>query len=134
MSSTEEMHAPVNGSRRRGLTLMLVVFVLGLVCGSALSVIVIRSVLPASPMLPRHAGAFGAGDPGFEHMAEQLGLNEEQRRRMREELDGTRLEVHRLLEESGERIRSLLDEEQRRKFDEMRQHRGMRRRQPPRGP
>ena len=121
MSTASEPLAPVNGAHRRGLVLMLVVFVLGLVCGAALSVIAIRSVLPARPSsFPRHAGPLGAGDPGFEGMAEHLGLSEEQRRQVRQELDSTRLEVHRLLDESGERIRALLDEDQRRRFDEMR--------------
>jgi hypothetical protein len=123
-----------NGTRRRGLALMLVVFVLGLVCGAALSVIVIRSVMPDRPWIGSRAVGLGPGGPGFERMAERLGLTDEQRRLVHAELENTRREVHRLVRESGDRIRAVLDEDQARRFEEMRRHAGPRRRRPGPGP
>jgi len=115
------------GSPRRGLALMLVVFVLGIVCGAALAVIVIRSVIPPRPG-PRFAGGPPRAEQRFERMAERLDLNDGQRVQVRAELDATRQSMDRLLRESAERIRAVLDEDQRRRFDEMRPREGSRRR------
>jgi hypothetical protein len=101
---------------RKGLALTLVVFALGLVCGAALAVIVIRSVLPPGPRARR-----APPDVRFERMAEQ-------RAQVRAELDGTREQMDRLLRDSAERIRAVLDEDQQRRFDEMRRREGPRRR------
>jgi Spy/CpxP family protein refolding chaperone len=119
-----------NGSRRRGLLLVGVVFLLGLVCGSALTVIGVRTVLPRFPDRP------GGGPPpmarGMERLVMQLDLDAEQRAEIREIFERNRGEIHRILRESGAEIRAVLTEEQREKFDELRrQRRPMRR---PRGP
>lgn len=115
-----------NGSRRRGLLLVGVVFLLGLVCGSALTVIGVRTVVPRFPDRP------GAGRPhiarGMEGLVMRLDLDAEQRTQIREIFERNRGEIHRILEESGAEIRAILTEEQREKFDEMR-----RQRRPPMG-
>jgi Spy/CpxP family protein refolding chaperone len=64
----------------------------------------------------------------FERMAEQLDLDQTQRAQVRAELDGTREQMDRLLRDSAERIRAVLDEDQQRRFDEMRRREGPRRR------
>jgi Spy/CpxP family protein refolding chaperone len=120
-----------NGSRRRGLLLVGVVFLLGLVCGSALTVIGVRTVLPGFP--PGRPG----GEPppmarGMEGLVMRLDLDAEQRTQIREIFERNRGEIHRILRESGAEIRAILTEEQREKFDEMRRHRRpMRRRRGP---
>ena len=113
----------MSDSSRKGLALALVVFALGIVCGAALAVIVIRSVVPLGPRARR-----APPDVRFERMAEQLDLDEAQRAQVRAELDGTREQMDRLLHDSAERIRAVLDEDQRRRFDEMRRRDGPRRR------
>ncbi len=52
-----------NGSRRRGLLLVGVVFILGLVCGSALTVIGVRTVLPVFPDRHRSRGRRHGSNP-----------------------------------------------------------------------
>lgn len=112
-----------NGSRRRGMILVLVVFILGLVCGAALTIIGIRSVGP------RRLAGQPDGRPvemrrGFEHMADELGLDEDQRVAIREIFDRSRIEMRKVTRESSQEIREILTEEQRQKFDRLRERRG----------
>ena len=112
-----------NGSRRRGLVLVLVVFILGLVCGAALTIIGIRSVVP------RRTAGHPDGRPaemrrGFDRMVEELDLNEDQRLAIREIFDRSRNDIRQITRESGEEIREILTEDQREKYDRMRERRG----------
>jgi hypothetical protein len=120
----QEATVPVeNGSRRRGLVLVLVVFILGLVCGAALTIIGIRSVGPRR--LPGHPDARPAEmRRGFDRMNEELGLDQDQRIAVREIFERSRGEIRKITRESGEEIREILTEEQRTKFDRMRDRRG----------
>ena len=133
--SRQDETAPVeNGSRRRGMVLVLVVFILGLICGSALTIIGVRSVgIRRSPGGPE-------GRPvemrrGIERMADELDLSEDQRRAIREIFRRSREEIHQITKDSREEIHALLTEEQREKFDQMRERRGApgHRRRPGRG-
>jgi hypothetical protein len=112
-----------NDSRRRGLVLVLVIFILGLVCGAALTIIGIRSVGPGRPV------GYPDGRPvemrrGFERMTEELGLNEDQRVAIREIFERSRKQIGEITRVSGDQIREILTEEQRQKFDRMRDRRG----------
>lgn len=120
----QEATVPVeNGSRRRGLVLVLVVFILGLVCGAALTIIGIRSVGPRRS--PGHPDGRSADmRRGFDRMDELLGLDEDQRIAVREIFERSRGEIRQITRESGEEIREILTEEQREKFDRMRDRRG----------
>jgi len=134
MSRQDASTPAENGSRRRGLVLVLVVFILGLVCGAALTIIGVRSVAPR-PFQGHPDGRRGEMRRGFEHMAEELGLDEDQRRAIREIFERSRREMQEVTRESGEEIREILTEEQREQFDRMRERRGPpnRRRRPGRG-
>ena len=119
----------VNGSRRQGLLLIGVVFLLGLVCGSALTVIGVRTVLP------QRLHRIGGPPPtdGAERILRRLDLEPGQRRQVAEILERRGEEIHQIFQESGNEIREILTEEQQGKFDEMRRRheRGpMRRRHP----
>jgi uncharacterized membrane protein len=131
----QDASVPVeNGSRRRGLVLVLVVFILGLVCGAALTIIGVRSLTPRR--LAGHPdGRRGEIRRGFEHMAGELGMDEDQRRAVREVFERSRREMQEISRESGEEIREILTEEQREQFDRMRERRRSpnRRRRPGRG-
>ena len=134
MSRQDESMPVENGSRRRGMVLVLVVFILGLVCGAALTIIGIRSVGPRRPP----GGPDGRPAEmrrGFERMAELLDLSDDQRRAIREIFQRSREEMRQITKDSGEEIRELLTEEQREKFDQMRERRGAteHRRRPGRG-
>lgn len=120
----QEATVPVeNGSRRRGLVLVLVVFILGLVCGAALTIIGVRSVGPRR--FPGHPdGRPAEMRGGFDRMNEELGLNEDQRIAVREIFERSRGEIRQITRESGEEVREILTEEQREKFDRMRDRRG----------
>ena len=134
MSRQDDTMPVENGSRRRGMVLVLVVFILGLVCGAALTIIGMRSVGP--PRSPGHPdGRPAEMRRGFERMADELDLSEEQRRAIREIFKRSRHEIQQVTKESGEEIRQLLTEEQREEFDRMRERRGApgHRRRPGRG-
>jgi Spy/CpxP family protein refolding chaperone len=123
MSGPDAAIPAENGSRRRGLVLVLVVFVLGLVCGAALTIIGIRSVGPRPFATPPDGPPRGEMRRGFERMSVELGLTEDQQREIRAIFERSREEIHEITRESGDAIRELLTEEQRAKFDEMRRHR-----------
>jgi uncharacterized membrane protein len=134
MSRQDDTMPAENGSRRRGMVLVLVVFILGLVCGAALTIIGMRSVGPRrSPGGPD--GRRAEMGRGFERMANELDLSDDQRRAIREIFQRSREEMHQITKDSGEDIRELLTEEQREKFDQMRERRGAteHRRRPGRG-
>jgi hypothetical protein len=132
MTRTGESVPVENGSKRKGILLILVVFILGLICGSALTVIGARSVtrrpLPV-PDGPR------PGNRGIERLVEELDLDDDQRRKVREVMTRSQEQIRRVFDESRAEIRELLTEEQRDRFDEMRRERGPRkhRRGPDRG-
>ena len=131
MSGQDASMPADNGSRRRGLVLVLVVFILGLVCGAALTIIGMRSVAPRR--FPGHPeGRPAEMRRGFERMTDELGLDRDQRRAIREIFEGSRGESQEITRESGEQIREILTEDQREKFDRLRERRGppMRRRRP----
>ena len=119
--SEPTLSGAVNGSRRRGLLLVAVVFLLGLVCGSALTVIGVRSAMPGFP--ERRGDRHPPMARGMERLVMQLNLDAQQRAQMHEIFDRSRGEVHRVLEKSGAEIRAILTEEQREVFDEMRRQR-----------
>ena len=122
---------PVNGTRTKGLLLVAVVFALGLICGSALTVIGARTVWPVGPRhgdRPPHRE--GAGHVGI--LSQELGLDENQRAQVAEILDRNRREAHAIFKHSRTEIDAILTEEQRAKFTELRRrhHGPMRGRRP----
>lgn len=120
-----------NGSRRKGLLLLGVVFILGLACGSALTFIGVRTVLPVLPDRPVRPGG-GPHHMGAMEQFRDLDLDPDQEAQIREIIDRSRGEVRGVLEKSRADIRAILTDEQREKFDEMRHRRPMRGRR--RGP
>jgi uncharacterized membrane protein len=107
-SGIEELAA--TRSRRRGLLLLGVVFLLGAVSGASLAVIGVRAGLPLPPV----------AEPGVRRLATRLQLDAEQRREVREILLRQRARMREIVEESRDEIRGLLDEEQQRIFDRLR--------------
>jgi len=132
MTRTGDSVPVENGSRRKGVLLILVVFILGLICGSALTVIGARSVMRRPFLVPEGPRP---GTRGVERLAEELNLGDDQRRQVREVMARSQEEIRRVFEESRGEIREILTQEQREKFDEMRRERGprMRRSRPGRG-
>ncbi len=116
--------------RTKGLLLVGAVFLLGLVCGSAATVIGVRTVAPFRPgAVPPHERRGPGPGPGGgpDRLLMQLDLDPEQRDRIEQVLERRRDEVHRIFEDSRREVRELLTEEQRVEFDRMgprRQRRG----------
>jgi len=128
--------APAPG-RTRGLLLLGLIFMLGMACGAALFYMGQRSLtgLPPWRTTADPMGAAGPGGPrAMEMLTHELELDTRQRAQVREILAGSRLEVHRLLEDSRSRIREILREDQRQRFDALPLHRPHHRRGPGWGP
>jgi hypothetical protein len=106
---------PTRGPRARATLLLLVVFVLGMVCGAALFHIGQLSMFRA-----RGPGAeiSFARDP-VARLARHLDFDDAQRASIREILERDRAEVHAILERSRGEIREILTPEQRETFDRM---------------
>jgi hypothetical protein len=103
-------------TRLRGVLLLGVVFVLGLVCGAALFYTGQRSMgvwtLRTSPPPMRYGRM-------FHHIARQLDMDEEQMEKMREVLDRSHTEVRSVLDEAHAELRSMLRPDQLERFDEL---------------
>jgi hypothetical protein len=105
-------------SRRHGLLLLAVVFLLGLVCGAAVFATVDRIIDIRQPPRPpegpdRHLG----------RLARELDLDEDQKQRMREILGESRLRMHAVMRETREELRQVLRPDQLEKFDELQRRR-----------
>ena len=95
-------------TRLRGILLLCVVFVLGLVCGGALLHIGQHTIDFRSRWPKHHEGR----DHPFRHMARELELDEEQAEQVHEILQRSRTGVHSLLDEAHAEIRALLRPDQ----------------------
>jgi len=105
------------GNTSRGVALLLVIFVLGMVAGGATFYLGQRSVDRPAP----RQGPGGAPPlHPLARLARDLDLDEEQRREIRSLMDRHRTELSELLEQSRLEIRDVLTEEQRETFDRMR--------------
>jgi len=115
--------------RARATSLLVVVFLIGAVCGAAVWIIAERVLEgPRVGLLPPHR-------PPFERIARQLDLDENQRREIRRILERSGLKVREALDEAHDEIRDLLTPEQRERFDAMRsRHRRPGSRRHPPGP
>jgi len=100
-------------SRTKGYLLLGVVFVLGLICGAALFYTGQRSVTPRGPE------GHPPGRP-LDRMSRELNLDPDQRRAIREILDGQRIRFDEVLEDSREAIREVLSPSQQQQFDALR--------------
>ena len=103
-----------NPARTRGLLLLGVVFVLGMVCGATLFYLGQRSMLlPLRGFGPggRHSGA------GLERLTRELNLNGEQQKKIEEILAGRRARMQQFLEQGQSEIRDVLRPDQQRIFD-----------------
>ena len=112
-------------ARSKGLMLIAVVFLLGMICGASLFYLGQRSVLVGQAMRPPQARGFG-GPPGGEHheramerISKELGLDPEQRQQITTILRESRMRVHRVVEDSRAEIGELLTDEQKQKLDEL---------------
>ena len=104
-------------TRRTAAALLVVVFVLGAVCGASLFYLGQRSVKMRPPEHP-------PGAPGPDHplarLTRQLDLDDEQRAAIHEILEEQRMQLRIFLDDSREKIREVLRPDQQARFDEMR--------------
>jgi hypothetical protein len=121
--------------RSRGLLLLGVVFVLGLVCGGTLFYLGQRSLFPS------RFGWAGPGGPhsggGLDRLTRELSLDAEQRKKIETILDGRRGRMQQFLDEGRSEIRAVLRPDQQAIFDKMPRDHGGRhgwRSEPPPGP
>ena len=107
-------------SRSRGLLLLTVLFLIGVIAGASLAFIGIRALVGS--------GLKAGKGPIERHMIlrmeSQLDLDEEQSRRIRQIMRGSRERVHQELERTRKQIREVLTPDQQKRFDEMRPGRG----------
>ena len=107
----------VGASTSRGVALLLVIFVLGMVAGGATFYLGQRSV--DRPPARRGPGGAAPLHP-LERLSRDLDLDAEQQREIRALMDRHRTDLEALLEQSRLEIRDVLTEEQREAFDRMR--------------
>lgn len=110
---------PAGAPRGRATLVLLGTFVLGLVCGAALLRIGQHTVGPAPGPGPGRGGPGLAGPP-LEHLDRRLGLDDAQRRAVRDIVRRQRVRLHELVEASRLEIRDVLTPEQQAEFDAMR--------------
>jgi len=111
--------------RRSGPLGVLLVFVLGMVCGAALLFAAVRLARPSVPPGPGPGFGPGAGPP-LRRLVRELDLDAAQRDQVRAIIERSRGDVHQVLERSREEIRAILRPEQRERFDRMRPPRPLR--------
>ena len=103
-------------SRTGGILILVSIFVMGLVCGASLFYLGQRSVEPPPVWGPGHPGG-----PGRQmRLADELGLDDDQRRQVEAIVQRSRSEVHGILESSRAEIREVLTPEQQKEFERMR--------------
>jgi hypothetical protein len=100
-------------SKRKGVLLIGVVFVLGMICGAALFVMGQRSVGFRRPPGPP------PGHP-LDRLSRELNLDDAQREEIRTILDGQRARLDAVLEDSRHAIRAVLRPDQQERFDDLR--------------
>jgi Spy/CpxP family protein refolding chaperone len=103
--------------RTRGLFLLGVVFLLGMVCGAALFYLGQRSMMP-----PRLAGQWRDGPhpgAGLERLSRELDLDPDQRRKIEEILAERRSRMQKFVADGRSEIRDILRPEQQKIFDAM---------------
>ena len=100
-------------TRTRGLLLLGVVFVLGMVCGATLFYLGQRSMLPPRAFGPDgpHSGA------GLDRLTRDLNLDPEQRKKIEAILEGRRARMQQFLEQGRSEIRDILRPDQQKTFD-----------------
>jgi Spy/CpxP family protein refolding chaperone len=100
-------------ARTRGLLLLGVVFVLGMVCGATLFYLGQRSMLP-----PLHAfGPDGPHSGGLDRLTRDLNLDPDQRKKIEAILEGRRSRMQQFLEQGRSEIRDILRPDQQKTFD-----------------
>jgi hypothetical protein len=122
MDSTAAATIRPRSAKSKGVLLLGLVFLLGMICGGALFFLGARSVLP-----PPHGGRPPFGDRrGGMHplqgLKQELQLDAEQEERVSAILLETRQEIRAALEDSRADIRAVLRPDQQDRFDTMRPH------------
>lgn len=102
--------------KRRGILLLLSVFLLGMICGAAL-LVVGKQCVSVDPC----DGLSGCG-PNLDWFAGEFGLDAQQKTQVQVILETHREEMITSFERIREEIQAVLDEEQQKKFDEMKPH------------
>ncbi len=102
-------------TRRRSLLGIAAVFLIGLVAGSAITIVSHRFMVPRRP--PIEAG--GVRPTPGEHLQRRLDLSDEQVTQVNEILFAHRRELRETLEQVREQIRAVLTDEQKVAFDKM---------------
>lgn len=101
--------------RTRGLLLLGVVFLLGMVCGAALFYLGQRSMTPSRPAGPWRAGPH----PGdlLDRLSRDLDLDPDQRRKIEAIIEEHHAHMRKLLEDGRSEIRDILRPDQQKIFD-----------------
>jgi Spy/CpxP family protein refolding chaperone len=108
--------------RSRGVLLVAVIFLLGLLSGAAGFYVGQRSLFP-----PRFGWGGPRGGGGLDHLTRELKLDADQRTKIEAILEGRRGRMQQFLEEGRAEIRAVLTPEQQAIFDKMPHDRGGRR-------
>ena len=108
------MDEPIDPPRSRGVLLVAVIFLLGLLSGAAGFYVGQRSIFP-----PRFGWGGARAGGGLDHLTRELKLDAEQRRKIEAILDGRRARMQQFLEEGRSEIRAVLTPDQQAIFDKM---------------
>jgi hypothetical protein len=101
-------------SRSKGILLLTVIFILGMICGASLFYMGQRSIgMPGPPPGPPPPAP-------LDHMSRELNLDPEQRMAIDRLLGEQRIRLEEFLEGSRLEIRALLRPDQQRRFDDLR--------------
>jgi Spy/CpxP family protein refolding chaperone len=117
------MDEPTNPpDRSRGVLLVAVIFLLGLLSGAAGFYVGQRSLFP-----PRFGWGGTRPGGGLDHLTRELKLDAEQRGKIEAILEGRRARMQQFLEEGRSEIRAVLTPDQQAIFDKMPHDHGGRR-------
>lgn len=120
------MNFPDEKSRYGAGLVLLAAFAMGILAGAALLHMAQLSLgrpafgRPGPPFPPGGLPGGPPGPPPLEHLKRELDLDRDQVRQIRVIIEESRQRVREEVESTGDRIKAVLTEEQRKRFDDMR--------------